>query len=391
MVLETLESVPWDRLNHAYGPAGDVPGTLRALAGDDAEGRGQAIYELYGNIFHQGTRYEATPHAIPFLFELAGDPGVPDRADILVLLAHLALGYPDDGYLPWGVDPKALRESLRRADQSMSSSEREVGQRFHYGPLIDLTCYEAVLAGLPALLPLLDDPDESLRCACAYLISWYPELAPSTLPALLDLVAKAQSDRERAHALIAIGLLGPEPLDVEQSASLAPYCTAPHSLLVRTAAAIALYRRQPDNEAQEALIQALLGARSLTFRSDELWFNEGNLAGLVAMMLSDAPDHTHERLVPALGAILETVNPYQSLDVTRALLDLVTGEPAQRQGYFGDTSASDLTVWQRRTLQSIRDHGGWRLETIDFVNYSDLVRHYGLPGSQEGLRAYLET
>lgn len=391
MALETLESVPWDDLNHAYGSAGDIPATLRALAGNDVEDRRQALNELYGNIFHQGTRYQASPHAIPFLFELAGYPDVADRAHILILLAHLALGYPDDSHLPWGVDPGFLRKSLLAADESMTPSERESCGTYHYGPLIDLACYDAVLAGLPALLPLLEHPDEDLRCASAYLFSWFPDLAAASLPALVISATESRLDRDGAHALIAIGMLGVDSLEEPQFASLVSKCSAAPSQLVRTAAAIATYRRHPEGDVQEALIQALLDARKLTFRSDELWFNEGNLAGHVALIISDAPEWAHERLVPALGAALKAVNPYQSLDVTRALLDLLTGGPDERRDYFSRRSASELTARQRCALESIRDYGGWRLETIDFANYSELLQHYGLPGSQDKLRIYLKS
>lgn len=389
MALESLESVSWDDLNHAYGAAGDVPETLRALAGDDAEDRRQAFSELCGNIFHQGTRYQASPHAIPFLLELARSPEVPDRARILVLLANLALGYPDDSFLPWGVEPDMLRGSLRAAEESMTPPEREHCRKYHYGPLIDLACYEAVLAGLPSLAPLLEDPDEDLRCACAYLFSWFPEAAASSLSALLASATEARSDRDQAHAMIALGMLGAESLDDGQFALLRSQCTVAPSALVRTAAAMAIYRRDPG-EAQDTLIQALIDARTLTFGGDELWFNEGNLAGHIALMLSDAPEHAHEQLVPALCAVLETVNPYQSLDVTRAILDLVTGAPDGRPDYFGRRPASELTARQRKALESIRDHGGWKFETHHFANYSELVRYYGLPGLQDELRAYLE-
>ena len=52
--LAGLDDVAWDSFEHAYGPAGDVPELLRALAGDD-EAAAEAMYELYGTIGHQGS------------------------------------------------------------------------------------------------------------------------------------------------------------------------------------------------------------------------------------------------------------------------------------------------------------------------------------------------
>ena len=50
-------------LHHAYGPAEDVPNQLRALISHDEKQRDEALYALHGNIWHQGTIYEATSHA----------------------------------------------------------------------------------------------------------------------------------------------------------------------------------------------------------------------------------------------------------------------------------------------------------------------------------------
>lgn len=64
--LEELDRITWDELTHAYGPASDVPALLRAVlqGGEDAD---EAWNDLHGNIWHQGTVYEATAPAIPFL------------------------------------------------------------------------------------------------------------------------------------------------------------------------------------------------------------------------------------------------------------------------------------------------------------------------------------
>ncbi|HEV7933469.1 MAG TPA: hypothetical protein VGP70_14320 [Actinomadura sp.] len=62
-VLAGLDEIHWAELEHAYGPAEDVPGLLRALRSESSDERERAVYELYGNIFHQGSRYQASAHA----------------------------------------------------------------------------------------------------------------------------------------------------------------------------------------------------------------------------------------------------------------------------------------------------------------------------------------
>ena len=44
--LNGLGSVDWGRLHHAYGPATDVPGQVRALAPAEAAQRQKAYYQL---------------------------------------------------------------------------------------------------------------------------------------------------------------------------------------------------------------------------------------------------------------------------------------------------------------------------------------------------------
>lgn len=88
-----LDQIPWKNLKHAYGSAEDVPDLLRKLrTAPPRGGEGSPLWHLFGNIYHQGTVYEATPHAVPFLIELAADSDTPDRAGVLELLAEIARG-----------------------------------------------------------------------------------------------------------------------------------------------------------------------------------------------------------------------------------------------------------------------------------------------------------
>src|SRR5690348_12800500 len=91
-MLEGLDNIDWQRLSHAYGPATDVPDLLRALQSPDQETREEAHTQLYISICHQGTIYNATAYAVPFLIELLNYPSVEDLESILDLLAGIAKG-----------------------------------------------------------------------------------------------------------------------------------------------------------------------------------------------------------------------------------------------------------------------------------------------------------
>lgn len=92
-MLEGLDSIEWSKLSHAYGKAKDVPGFIRTLGGAKASAADHALSELFGNIWHQGTVYEATPHAVPFLVELVKNPKTHQRPQIMQLLQCIAEGH----------------------------------------------------------------------------------------------------------------------------------------------------------------------------------------------------------------------------------------------------------------------------------------------------------
>jgi hypothetical protein len=140
-MLEGLDRVDWASLRHAYGAATDVPGLLRSLLSADPKVREQAIYELFGNIWHQGTIYPASAAAVPFLYELLTAPGVQDKSNIAHLLASIAdgVGYlevhavGDFGEPTWrkilGERGKTLEGELEREAAEISAVRRAASAR----------------------------------------------------------------------------------------------------------------------------------------------------------------------------------------------------------------------------------------------------------------------
>ena len=97
-LLAGVDGVAWSDLEHAYGPATDIPAMLRAVAGDDDASRDRAITALFGSICHQGDVYEAAAEAVPFIAELARDAAMtPDHRRLLVaLLGCIAAGEDEE-------------------------------------------------------------------------------------------------------------------------------------------------------------------------------------------------------------------------------------------------------------------------------------------------------
>jgi hypothetical protein len=85
-------------LVHAYGAASDVADQLIAAAiGDDAT-RKAAWWNLWGNIHHHGTIYEATAAAVPIIAALASWPSYPDRVEAISFLREIAAA---EGVVVW--------------------------------------------------------------------------------------------------------------------------------------------------------------------------------------------------------------------------------------------------------------------------------------------------
>jgi hypothetical protein len=89
-LLRRVSAVAWGDLQHAYGPAGDVAAQLAAVIAGDDETRDEAWWNLWGNIHHQGTIYEATVPAVPILLGLAAWREHPDRAQAVLMLREIA-------------------------------------------------------------------------------------------------------------------------------------------------------------------------------------------------------------------------------------------------------------------------------------------------------------
>ncbi|MFF2538739.1 hypothetical protein [Streptomyces cyaneofuscatus] len=89
MMINEIDSVDWESMGHAYGPASDVPGWLRGMASADPGVRDEAFSDFYSAAHHQGDVYPCTAASLPFLFEMADSPATPDRGSVIELLLSI--------------------------------------------------------------------------------------------------------------------------------------------------------------------------------------------------------------------------------------------------------------------------------------------------------------
>jgi hypothetical protein len=198
-MLDKLDDVPWRELHHAYGTADDVPGLLRALAKSD-DRQNEALYELFGNIWHQGTVYEASAYAVPFLVELAATTRLTRRDEILGLIGALADGR---SYLDvHGGPDQFVGKQLRQQSGFEERMKRELEN-------VNLT-RAAVLGHQREVLQLLSDATPMVRAGAAYVLSRFPEAKAEFGPAVIHAAAFEIEDLPRAGMLWCIGAMGDE-------------------------------------------------------------------------------------------------------------------------------------------------------------------------------------
>ncbi|MGN5376886.1 hypothetical protein ACQ4WX_02440 [Streptomyces lasalocidi] len=155
-MFDGLDDTGWASMEHAYGPAEEVPALLWALRSPKAEERRKALDRFYGAVHHQGSVYPSTAAALPFLFELASDGATPDRAAVVALLVSIGResldrGFEDDGteieyYPPMGCAQVVTFLRERGAEFAQLARDADPDVR---------------LAAIPGLGLFLDDADRA--------------------------------------------------------------------------------------------------------------------------------------------------------------------------------------------------------------------------------------
>jgi len=366
-MLQGLDDIPWDTLSHAYGPAGDVPDLLRQLTSQVEEDRQSALHELWGNVFHQGTRYQASQYAVPFLVEIVRTPG-PRRTDIVALLLNLAVGYPEE-WLASGF----RADLVRQQQQELDDNEWNVDA---------IHVYDAVCREVKALISLLKDDDESVRVHAAHSLAFLPDVAHESVPQLIATVGLDQSKLVRASALLALGLVHQNaPFDVEDvSAGVAD----DGDQLVRFSVAALDGRPDGDHELSQETIHVLTDALAHERMSADVFpWNEGDISGFAGVILGRWPldDSTLDRMC----VILRTAGPVQSVTLARVLLS----QTFPRGRADVPELAANLSKRQSTIVRALEHAGGWRIGDSIFGNFSLLLTGFGLRGDAESIGRWL--
>ncbi len=378
-MLEGLDSVRWKDLHHAYGPATDVPGLLRAIAGSDEAGRNEAWSALHGNVLHQGTVWQATPHVVPFLVELlAAD--IPERERLVTYLGLLA----SEGSGGVAVEVPSTTD--------MDEEEREMRVR-HGSAGRDTRA--AVLRGLEVYGKEVEHHVVAVRVAGCFLLG---KLGPAaaTVARWVEPLLHDADDRVAASAVLALGDLAVAAPALR--ASLDPTVRDPRPL-VRLATAIALAHAGETATAEvvETISAVLRDPTPVAAGYAELpwrWLNvETDLARLAGTLEVDAGAGLVQ---PLLDLLDRRKDPITSGMVLTTILRFLFG-PVDWEGFRATPrrrrSASALAPEQRRALEALLHKDIWEHRSGGRVwgngNLGAALNPQQLPTDRAELAAFL--
>lgn len=357
-MLERLDAVDWAAVQHAFGPATDIPDALRTLADDDPGRRQRAYQHLWQTLLDEGMRNHATAAAAPFIAELVGDPRVPDRPRLISLLTCSVAG-------PFSVASPPILDD---------------GAPDVHPILRDI--YRAAEAAVPQCLEFVHAGDDRLCVAAVYFLAAMWRSADVIVPVLQARLARSSSGTVRAIVAFALGRLRPADSEL-----FALHRDDPDAV-VRVLAAVGLLRSGEASATESALdtiLAAIDGSHDMS-GLDALPCVEMGVADL-GRVLCTVPPALGLRAVPALCAALRRTDGFAVLGLVEPLLRFTFGDPPQDvDDEAAPVRAPDaLTPEQRQALTAM-------LETAALWHLGDryvLLRAYHLPTGRRSMAALL--
>ncbi|HUE75154.1 MAG TPA: hypothetical protein VMP01_30075 [Pirellulaceae bacterium] len=167
-MLDELDNVKWENLACAHNPV-EVPHLIRQLCSDDPDQRLQALEVLIEYLWYQGTVFECSLYALPFLVDLLTEPSTPDKTGIAVLISAIGTGTPyytgQTSLEDPGIDWNAVLAKRGKSLDDELAKERVLADRIR----------EEVKKALPHLIPYFEDPNSEVRIDIGEVLSRYPE------------------------------------------------------------------------------------------------------------------------------------------------------------------------------------------------------------------------
>lgn len=215
--LRGLGEVDWSAVRHAYGPAVDTPALLRAFVSDVPAHRLAARRDLFNTIWHQGTVYEATATAVPFLYRLLEADDIPNKSHIADLIATVVA----DGHSYLAVHdrtPEQVAEVQACLAASIDTPDSDLARELRHVAAVR----RAVAARLHLLYPYLRDPEPGVRRAVAMAVGLLAEHAARSLLVLRAALRDELEEHARESLEEAVRRLGTGTRSAKHAAAPPP-------------------------------------------------------------------------------------------------------------------------------------------------------------------------
>ncbi|GCE14570.1 hypothetical protein [Tengunoibacter tsumagoiensis] len=248
---EQLNQIPWKSLRHAYGPAIDTPIHLLALLSEDQREREKALEHLWASICHQGSVYEASAAAAPFLTQILAQVPDEQKLPLLDLLDSLSGRY-------WAAGRDLVRLSMFDTAHQVWKSSGQFLHEDNSDHTPEWVTHACVGDGIPVFLSLLQSTHMEIVRGTLILLSAFQELNQEIVPALMSFILVVEDPELKGLALRSLGDLlteqAPEWEEYKRLLAL-PRDQVPGS--VRFAAAETFAKYHP-NEATPEIIDMLV-------------------------------------------------------------------------------------------------------------------------------------
>jgi hypothetical protein len=377
----------WSVVSHAYGPAIDLPDVLRALRSPEEQRRAWAVEQFAARALHQGSLYPAAAAAVPYLVELLADDDAPDRTLGHELLTAILPEQELDRLSDVGqhrLGPRLHELAEQRSNRYLARQRQWLQHGGYRRPKIDPVCrqaYEAIRAGVPTYLRLIDHADRDARGLSAHLLSFFPQAAPQITPKIIARLVVEPDPVVGSFLCLTAGMIG-DPGDADLVAAVTRWRDQP-GRINRWTVLMGLVRltEAPDPDALQQLCDCLFHGPENLYG----WaFHHRDPALAASIALGDLP----VRCVPGLAAMLLARLRAGGEDMSRFMYAVqLLLSLAFPDGPLPDrASPADLSGQQYAAAHVILQSG-----LIEHVPVARLLRECNLPGDEATLRTWCPT
>lgn len=348
-MLKGLDDIPWASLKHAYGSAKDVPDQIRALLHKDVTVRDKYWNRLYSNIYHQSSRYEATPYTVPFFYELIFREETFEKEKIIYFLAAISYGFSEN-YLPVGFDK--IGYGVTFSNESLIWSPQF--KRYYQGQFcmsgIELDCYKAVEKGIPKLWEIFDKQNKVVQSAIIYLSAWFSEYSDLSLGKMQKHLKTTTEESQVLMTLYAINHLALSARKTIDSTVTSPFYDH-NSKKIRIAAALATVQEFLSEKVVDIILQNMKVENA---REKYFHFYGGFLPGYVALFLAQFGDSSRPKISLWLKEQLAKKDLWYSTDFCRALLYFLSKPKSQLLSTVNPYSLDSTDIFIINTIDKIK-------------------------------------